>query len=94
MDELAGTENRIGVARKDYNDAVATFNSQVKKFPGKIVASIFGYDEKEYFKAMQLQMKHRKSILETTENDKKSCPCRGGLCLIFSLLYSHCGVIG
>ena len=51
MDELAGTENRIGVARKDYNNEVATFNRQVKRFPGKIVASIFGFDEKEYFKA-------------------------------------------
>lgn len=51
MDELAGTENRIGVARQDYNEQVATFNRQVKRFPGKIVASIFGFDEKEYFKA-------------------------------------------
>jgi LemA protein len=51
MDELAGTENRLGVARKDYNDEVANFNRQVKRFPGKIIASIFGYDEKEYFKA-------------------------------------------
>ena len=51
MDELSGTENRIGVARKDYNDAVATFNRQVKRFPGKLVATIFGFDEKEYFRA-------------------------------------------
>ncbi|QTD42811.1 LemA family protein [Sporosarcina sp. Te-1] len=51
MDELAGTENRIGVARKDYNDVVATYNRQTKRFPGKLVASIFGFDEKEYFKA-------------------------------------------
>ena len=51
MDELSGTENRIGVARKDYNDIVSNYNRQVKRFPGKIVASIFGYDEKEYFKA-------------------------------------------
>jgi len=51
MDELAGTENRLGVARKDYNDVVSNYNRQVKRFPGKIVASIFGYDEKEYFKA-------------------------------------------
>ncbi|NYF26036.1 LemA family protein [Sporosarcina sp. JAI121] len=51
MDELSGTENRLGVARKDYNDVVANYNRQVKRFPGKIVASIFGYDEKEYFKA-------------------------------------------
>ncbi|MCG3088645.1 LemA family protein [Sporosarcina cyprini] len=51
MDELAGTENRIGVARKDYNDVVANYNRQTKRFPGKLVASIFGFDEKEYFKA-------------------------------------------
>ena len=51
MDELAGTENRLGVARKDYNDEVANFNRQVKRFPGMLVATIFGFDEKEYFKA-------------------------------------------
>ncbi|MCZ2259980.1 LemA family protein [Sporosarcina sp. G11-34] len=51
MDSLEGTENRIGVARKDYNDEVASLNRQVKRFPGKIVASIFGFDEREYFKA-------------------------------------------
>ncbi|PIC69488.1 LemA family protein [Sporosarcina sp. P16b] len=53
MDELAGTENRIAVARKDYNDVVSVFNRTVKRFPGKIVASIFGFDEKEYFKAVE-----------------------------------------
>ncbi|WP_316568678.1 LemA family protein [Neobacillus sp. YIM B06451] len=51
MDELAGTENRIAVARKDYNDQVAVFNKKVKRFPGAIVASITGFDEKEYFRA-------------------------------------------
>ncbi|MHA6259936.1 LemA family protein [Sporosarcina sp. CAU 1771] len=51
MDSLEGTENRIGVARKDYNDEVANYNRQVKRFPGKIVASMFNFNEKEYFKA-------------------------------------------
>jgi LemA protein len=51
MDELAGTENRIGVARQDYNTEVAAFNKRVKRFPGNLTASIFGFDEKEYFKA-------------------------------------------
>lgn len=51
MDELSGTENRIGIARQDYNEEVATYNRQVKRFPGRLVASIFGYDEKEYFQA-------------------------------------------
>ncbi|MGE6257886.1 LemA family protein [Heyndrickxia sporothermodurans] len=51
MDELAGTENRIAVARKDYNDEVAIFNKKVKSFPSVMVAGIFGFDKKEYFKA-------------------------------------------
>ena len=51
MDELAGTENRIAVARKDYNEQVAEFTKKVKRFPGSIIAGIGGFDEKEYFKA-------------------------------------------
>ncbi|MEK3886250.1 LemA family protein [Bacillus sp. FSL K6-3431] len=51
MDELSGTENRIAVARKDYNDQVTLFNKKVKQFPGKLTSSIFGFDEKAYFKA-------------------------------------------
>ncbi|WP_224654366.1 LemA family protein, partial [Escherichia coli] len=35
----------------DYNNVVADYNRQTKRFPGKLVASIFGFDEKEYFKA-------------------------------------------
>ena len=50
-DELAGTENRIAVARKDYNDAVNEFNTMIKKFPKSILANIFGFDKKEYFEA-------------------------------------------
>lgn len=48
-DELAGTENRIATARRDYNSAVETYNSKVKKFPTNILANMFGFDEKEYF---------------------------------------------
>ena len=51
MDELAGTENRLSVARQDYNGVVSDYNKKVKRMPGSIVASIFGFDEKEYFKA-------------------------------------------
>lgn len=53
MDELAGTENRIAVARKDYNDTVSVFNRTVKRFPAKLIASMFEFDEKEYFKAVE-----------------------------------------
>jgi LemA protein len=51
MDELSGTENRISVARKDYNEEVAVYNKKVKGFPGVIIANITGFDEKEYFNA-------------------------------------------
>jgi LemA protein len=51
MDELAGTENRLSVARQDYNDQVAVYNRKVKTFPGAIVANITGFDEKDYFRA-------------------------------------------
>jgi len=51
MDELAGTENRIAVARMDYNDQVTVFNKKVRQFPGRIVASVFGFEKKDYFKA-------------------------------------------
>lgn len=49
QDELAGTENRIAKARKDYNDAVKEYNSKVKRFPSNIIAGIFNFDEAEYF---------------------------------------------
>lgn len=52
MDELAGTENRIAVERMRYNEAVKDFNITVRKFPGNIVAGMFGYKPAtEYFKA-------------------------------------------
>jgi LemA protein len=49
MDELAGTENRISVERKRYNDAVRDYNTAVKSFPTNIIAGIFNFDEREYF---------------------------------------------
>ena len=48
-DELAGTENRISTARKDYNDEVKSYNTAIKKFPTNILASMFGFEQKEYF---------------------------------------------
>ncbi|MGN7477956.1 LemA family protein [Solibacillus silvestris] len=49
MDELAGTENRLAVARKDYNDTVQQFNNDVRRFPGNLIAGMFGFDQKDYF---------------------------------------------
>lgn len=53
QDELAGTENRIAVARKDYNEVVKSYNKTVKSFPKNIIASMFGFEEKEYFEAKE-----------------------------------------
>ncbi|MDQ0430289.1 LemA protein [Planomicrobium stackebrandtii] len=50
-DELAGTENRIAVARQDYNNTVSEFNRKARSFPGNMIAGVFGFDEKEYFEA-------------------------------------------
>lgn len=51
MDELSGTENRIAVARKDYNDAVQVYNTKIKSFPANIYAGMMGFGAKEYFRA-------------------------------------------
>ena len=51
MDELAGTENRLAVAREDYNNEVQQFNKHVKRFPGNLIAGMFGFEQKEYFKS-------------------------------------------
>jgi LemA protein len=51
MAQLEGTENRIAVSRKDYNDAVQDYNTTVVRFPANIVAKIFGYQAKTYFTA-------------------------------------------
>ena len=51
QDELAGTENRISTARRDYNDAVKSYNSLIIKFPNNMLASMFKFEKAEYFKA-------------------------------------------
>ena len=51
QDELAGSENRIATARKDYNDAAKAYNSSVRRFPKNIIAGMFGFEKVEYFEA-------------------------------------------
>lgn len=51
QDELAGTENRIAVARRDYNQAVNTYNTKIKRFPGIVIANMLGIKKAEYFEA-------------------------------------------
>lgn len=49
QDELAGTENRIAVARRRYNESVQQFNTRIRSFPASMIASSAGFEEKEYF---------------------------------------------
>ncbi len=49
--QIEGTENRINVARQDYNAAVQSYNLRVKRFPNNIFAGIFGSHEKAFYKA-------------------------------------------
>src|SRR5512143_3171020 len=50
MDELAGTENRLSVERKRYNDLVRDYNAARRRFPTNLVASMFSFNEAAYFK--------------------------------------------
>jgi len=53
MDELAGTENRISVERKRFNDQVRDYNTTVKRFPTNLMANMFNFDERAYFEAVE-----------------------------------------
>ena len=52
-DELAGTENRIAVARMEYNESAKNFNKVAKSFPMVIFAKMLGFDEAKYFEAVE-----------------------------------------
>ena len=49
--QLEGTENRINVARKNFNDAAQAYNTNIRRFPKNIFAGMFGFDKKAYFEA-------------------------------------------
>jgi len=51
QDEVVGTENRIAIARRDYNEAVQDYNTTRARFPAVISAKLFGFKEEPYFKA-------------------------------------------
>ncbi len=53
MDELAGTENRINVARMRYNEAVRSYNRSLRTFPTILVAGVLGFDQRPYFQSQE-----------------------------------------
>jgi LemA protein len=52
-DNLSGTENRISVARRDYNEAATRYNTAIRRFPTNIMARMFGFEKVEYFRAQE-----------------------------------------
>lgn len=57
QDELAGTENRLSVARKDYNETVQSLNARIRTFPTSIIAGIIGIKAREYFEIDEAEKK-------------------------------------
>ncbi|OGC01685.1 LemA family protein [candidate division KSB1 bacterium RBG_16_48_16] len=53
QDELAGTENRIAVERRRFNETTRTYNQKIRQFPDNIIASMFGFQQRPYFEAPQ-----------------------------------------
>lgn len=53
QDELAGTENRIAIARQNYNTIVAEYNKELKKFPKNLIANMCNLEPAEYFEASE-----------------------------------------
>ena len=51
--QLEGTENRISVARRDYNEAARKYNTSLRSFPKNILAGMFGFEKKSYFEAQE-----------------------------------------
>jgi len=53
MTQLEGTENRVSVERKRFNDSVKGYNLMTKRIPGRWVAGMFGFEEKSYFESVE-----------------------------------------
>lgn len=51
QEQLEGTENRINVARKDFNDSAKKYNTSLRRFPRNIIALMFGFEKRNYFEA-------------------------------------------
>ena len=49
--QLEGTENRINVERKNFNEAAQAYNTKIRRFPTSVLAGMFGFDKKPYFEA-------------------------------------------
>ena len=60
QDELAGTENRLAVARKRYNDTVQSYNTTAKRFPTNLVAMLFGFEPSAVLRGPRVRRRPRR----------------------------------
>ena len=70
MDELAGTENRINVARLRYNEVVKTYNISIKRFPANLIANMLGFREEPLFEAVEEASEAPVVDLEVNKNEE------------------------
>ncbi len=82
MDNLEGTENRIAVARKRYNDIVAIYNSTIKSIPANIVASKMGLKPAPYFKITIKKEKQVPKVNFGNTTNSTSLYMRYSLCAV------------
>ncbi len=66
MYELSGTENRIAVARKDYNDAVNVYNVTIRSFPTNMLAGMFGFEKAEFYEVSEADQENPTVDFDTT----------------------------
>lgn len=71
MDELSGTENRIAVERRRYNEIVREYNMFIKTFPNNILANFFGFKEEPYFEITSIEREAPKVNFEDLRGGKK-----------------------
>jgi LemA protein len=69
QDQLEGTENRIAVARRDYIDAVRIYNTSRRRFPGNIIAGMFGFEEQPQLE-LEPESRERPEVEFDFSNDK------------------------
>jgi LemA protein len=75
QDELAGTENRIAVSRRDYNEAIKKYNTDVDLFPRNIAASIFGFRRDDaYFRTFKQHAQDGRGIKRPAESFAEAFP--------------------
>jgi len=69
QDQLEGTENRIAVARRDYIDAVRVYNTARRRFPGNIIAGMFGFEKQPQLE-LEPESRERPEVEFDFSNDK------------------------